>query len=541
MTSRKTGKQQRLGIRGVQLKKFEEVVCDCIHGGLIPNYFPLPNLPNKAKSALIASGVEQYHTEPIPKQNDNSDSCDENTNSTTTIPPCPWPFSILPSAVNVRIDNSSATKRSNNNDDDNNNVTTLGKLSGMRAVRKEWQLRSMIQCLLAMLPSDALGPLSESDDKEEKIKIIDFAGGTGVLALPLAILLPKCEIVLVDLKATSLEIVHEKAKELSLLGPNSEFQLQEPEDRNRKNNSDEMEEKNQEFSKKKRHKNKRAKPKGASRDIDVTSHSNTIRQSKYITNLFTYHGSITKYAENNSFDIGLSLHCCGEGTDLVLQACGKAKAQFIVSPCCVGKLNSQKHNPYVYYSTSLNEPTVTYPQSSIFCKLIESRDKFDALAKAADYSDIQYIRTCRNASRRTAKALLELDRLLFMKEKYGFDEVVLTRMSPWEATPKNDILLGWFHDYEKSISGPYDDADGGFANISPCHDCNADIEIAINQLVSPINPKIQEVSVTLSDKLTSGNDVDWDKEEIDEYTAILQEFIVSDLVVKRFQTRMGSR
>ena len=165
----------------------------------------------------------------------------------------------------------------------------------------------------------------------------------------------------------------------------------------------------------------------------------------------------------------------------------------------------------------------------------------DALAKAADYNDIQYIRTCRNASRRTAKALLEFDRLLFMKEKFGFDDVVLTRMTPWEASPKNDILLGWFNDSKKSISGPYDNCDGGFANVPPCHECNADIEMAINQLVSPVNPKIDEISVGLSDKLTSGDNVDWDKGEIDEYTAILQQFVESDSVVKRFPTRMGSR
>ena len=78
----KASNQPRIGIHGVQLKKFEEVVCDCIHE-VIPNYFPLPNLPNKAKSALIASAVEQYRTEPIqvPEEEDDNGNVNSNSNS----------------------------------------------------------------------------------------------------------------------------------------------------------------------------------------------------------------------------------------------------------------------------------------------------------------------------------------------------------------------------------------------------------------------------------------------------------------------------
>ena len=157
----------------------------------------------------------------------------------------------------------------------------------------------------------------------------------------------------------------------------------------------------------------------------VTIHENVLKQSEDLPNLFTYHGSIQNYAEEHGqFDIGLGLHACGEATDLVLRACGKAKANFVVSPCCVGKLKKKKRNPYIYHATAANEATISYPQSSMFCTIIPKGEKFDALAKAADYGEMENLRTPRNASRRTAKSLLEMDRLLYMKETYGYDDVV---------------------------------------------------------------------------------------------------------------------
>jgi hypothetical protein len=557
----------RIGIHGVRLKKFEEVVCDCVNE-VLPSYLPLPDLPSIERIDIIKSAVVLEHergyedeskdeslnkhldkgldkeSSNIHEKINNAEEKNEFLNTSTrngndkgnVVPSPPWPFNILPQAACVRKSSKLQKKKQ-----------TLGKLSGMSAVRKEWQLRSMIQCLIAMLPSSALGPILEyqHDDHHhevvEKIKIVDFGGGTGHLALPIALLLPKCEIILVDLKATSLELVHEKAKDLTLPRNNPDEVTEEEElsgvavnDDNDKKSTNNGQQLN------KRKYKRRPKPSGASRDVDVTCHSNSIRQCKYIKNLYTYHGSISKYAEDNHFDIGLSLHCCGEGTDLVLRACGNAKARFIVSPCCVGKLSSQKRNPYVYHATSANEATVTYPQSSTFCKLIPTQDKFDSLAKAADYSDVQDMRTSRNATRRTAKALLESDRLLFMKERYQYDEVVLTRMKPWEASPKNDILLGWFYRNEKSITGPYDNYDGGFESVKPCVDCNMDIEMAINQLVQP-KPAINEEKNSVSNKILSGDDVDWNREEIQEYANILHEFIQSDLSLKRFPTRMGSR
>ena len=85
-----------------------------------------------------------------------------------------------------------------------------------------------------------------------------------------------------------------------------------------------------------------------------------------------------------------------------------------------------------------NEATISYPQSSLFCKLISNQDDWDKLAKAADYSNELEIQTDQNAPRRTAKALLETDRRLFLEERYQYKTAML-KMEPLEATPKNDI------------------------------------------------------------------------------------------------------
>ena len=209
------------------------------------------------------------------------------------------------------------------------------------------------------------------------------------------------------------------------------------------------------------------------------------------------------------------------------------QANFIVSPCCVGKLSSRKRNPYVYHATSSNEATISYPQSSKFCQLISNQDKFDSLAKAADYSDFKDMRSSRNATRRAAKALLEFDRIFFMKEQFGYDEVVLTRMSPWEASPKNDILLGWFHRNKKLISGPYD---CNILLLEPCVDSNVDIQLAINQLIS-----LPKTNGSKTQEAIVGDGMEWSKEEVDEYTFILEEFKDSSLTVKMFPVGMGKR
>ena len=282
-----------------------------------------------------------------------------------------WPFGQLPSFAHVY-------------------GSALGQLPDYkRAVRKENQLKSMLRCIFAV--------------SAENDVIVDFGGGTGHLAIPLALLRPHCTIIVVDLHEKSLEILHSKIQDLSL-----------PE-----------------------------------RMQSASSHSSPVldkrlRQCTSLPNLFTFSGPLQFF--DSPFDVGVALHLCGESTDVALQKCVAVQAKALVfAPCCVGKLNKNVKNPYIWQSTGSNIPTVQYPQSKVFKKLITNESDWNALAKAADYGEILEFRTPRNAVRRTAKTLLETDRRLFLEQEHGY-QTALIRMEPWESTPKNDIILAWSPD-----------------------------------------------------------------------------------------------
>jgi SAM-dependent methyltransferase len=55
-----------------------------------------------------------------------------------------------------------------------------------------------------------------------------------------------------------------------------------------------------------------------------------------LSNVMTWHGRIEDYLE--PFDVCVALHACGKATDLALLQALKYGAAYIVSPCCVGKL-----------------------------------------------------------------------------------------------------------------------------------------------------------------------------------------------------------
>jgi hypothetical protein len=469
--------QTRKGIHGVNLKKFEEVVADILPS-CRPSYTTMPPLIDPDTRAIISSSVQ---VNPVFKKKIEDESKKFND--------LVWPFSILPLDAGCR--------------------TGTGKLQGMRAVKKEWQIKSLIQCVLAMLPPSAFGIPDVSNQK--KIRIVDFAGGTGHLSLPLAVLLPKCEVVLVDIKGTSLELAHQKAEQLA----------------NPSENVEDMHHVSKQIPG-----GKISPPVDASPFTDVTFHANKLKQSKHIPNLYTFHGSISKYVEEYcEFDIGMGLHACGEASDIVLRACGSANANFIVSPCCVGKLSQTKKDPYIYRATAQNEATISYPQSSTFCQIIENNKSFDVLAKAADYSEMKDMRTSRNATRRTAKALVEMDRLIYMKETYKYDKIALTRMDPWEASVKNDILLGWKKSPENNVGCPYD------GDIPQCAACNADIDMAANQLI-PLAPSEVKDNLDISSVAAC---IDWSKEEQDEIQSELDAFMEISEMVYKFKPGMGKR
>jgi hypothetical protein len=344
-----------------------------------------------------------------------------------------------------------------------------GQLSDpARALRKEQQLESILRCIRSLLPKTV-----DSD-----FTIVDFGGGSGHLGITLALHFPHCRIVVVDLGERHLKLLHEKAWRCNLerKGDAKDSNLQ-----------------------------------GAS----LLSHSEL--QQTAISNLYTFFGSVELY--NEPFHMGIALHLCGEATDVALRLCGTTPAcqSLVFAPCCVGKLNADKKNPYVYQATGSDIPTVIYPQSSLFCQYVGASD-WNALAKAADYGDMTELRTPRNASRRAAKALLETDRRIFLEQTFGF-ETILTRMHPWEATPKHDIIIGW-----RGKSNSY--------VRRPDEECNADILLTIQHL---------SLLPATNDSSDAPDTVDWSKEEENDIRDQINNFLDLGESVFVFPTYMGRR
>lgn len=411
------------GVKGVRLKQFERVVADilpCIQ----PSYVLLP-----AKPANGDLDVES------------------------------WPFHTLPAAARVW-------------------GTLEGQLAQKeRATRKEAQIRSMIRCVLALLPTTKTTLRDKEEENSASYTIVDFGGGSGHLAIPLALLLPSCRIVVVDLGQHSLELMHQKA-ELCQIEGNDSTRLPLSDD-----------------------------------SIDG------MRRCRAIPNLFSFHGPVESF--NQPFDMALALHLCGEATDVALRKCVQAQA-IVFAPCCVGKLNRERKNPYVWQATGANDPSIKYPQSNQFCQFLNEESDWNELAKAADYSNIAECRSSRNAARRTAKALLETDRRLFMEETFGF-RTALTRMEPWEATPKNDIILGW----RDSCS---------FKQTARDSECEADIQLTIDHLLIPMS---EGNSSSKPHRLM--NCVDWTSDEEEAIREQIQVYVDSKEHTFVFPVRLPRR
>jgi hypothetical protein len=429
---KQAGGLQVVGVKGVRLKKFEQVVA-AVLPHVQPSYIELPPLP------------DSY----IMKSED-------------------WPFDELPNASRVL-------------------GSSEGQLSDVkRATRKEHQIRSIFRCVLSLLPKD-LVPEQEEKGAGYKYTIVDFGGGSGHLGIPLALFLPSCRVIVVDLSEKRLQLLHRKTKQCSVKSMDPAFGATE-----------------------------HSTPKDAlSPCILEACHG--------IPNLFTFYGAVEAFHE--TFDMAVALHLCGEATDVALRKCGQVKAQALVcAPCCVGKLSREKKNPYVFLANGSNTPTVKYPQSQIFCQFLDNETDWNALAKAADYGDMEESRTCRNAARRTAKALLETDRRLFLEEVYSY-RTALTRMDPWEATPKNDILMAWRQDIKPNFQ------------CVPDQECQADIQWTIDHLLVPATNGDTKGS---NDKQAE-NSVDWSREEEQEIRKKLQDLLAGEDDKLVFPTRMGGR
>ena len=467
----------RKGTYGNTLKKFEATLQKMFASPssssislLTPQYSVLPpHLPDAKRTELIENAREYWSVMGLQMPTSSSshrlisantikkcgkDDHGRNADSNNS-KPSPWPFddqTALPFIGNVRQSqdpNETKSVRITPKTKTGKDKGGVGDIMHSdRAWRKELQLANMIDCVLSFIH---IMTDNAADENKTKIRIVDFAGGTGHLAVPLALLLPECEVVCVDLKKWSLDLLRARV--------DGYFDVSTIQDA-----------------------------------IGVEHES---QATKALRNLYTYYGSIQSYSD--SFDIGVSLHACGEASDWVLRKCVEKNACFVVCSCCSGKLSRDASNPYTYHSTGRNENAIRYPQSKVFSSLgqdVDCRsdnddthhkmtpDMFDDISKAADYSELGDLCTPRNACRRAAKSLVEWDRLLYVKECTMYSckgNVVLSRMQPLEATPKNDMIIGWSDDR----LNPYRNTD--ISAIAKNESCHGDFQKAMNYLFEQVH------------------------------------------------------
>lgn len=158
-----------------------------------------------------------------------------------------------------------------------------------------------------------------------------------------------------------------------------------------------------------------------------------------LSNVHYHCGDLTQYSE--AFDVGVALHACGAASDLVLEACVRAGARYVVCPCCTGKISTDRRDWYRFAATGGNETRVRYPRSRAVADVLDA-EAYNFLACAADVSDANLLDGARGLLRRLAKLYLEHDRCLWASE-CGY-VTRLTRMPMGrQASPKCDILYGW--------------------------------------------------------------------------------------------------
>eukprot|EP00571_Detonula_confervacea_P003938 CAMPEP_0172326344 /NCGR_PEP_ID=MMETSP1058-20130122/56226_1 /TAXON_ID=83371 /ORGANISM="Detonula confervacea, Strain CCMP 353" /LENGTH=635 /DNA_ID=CAMNT_0013043101 /DNA_START=42 /DNA_END=1949 /DNA_ORIENTATION=- len=562
----------RKGANGVLLKKFESVMCDMFSTPtssknevsqealqhLTPRYSKLPPFLNDMEQQELIENAKVHWKN---KSLVPSDTPDIVVNSHSS----PWPFdsrTSLPQCGCVRGENSqNKTMKTKTGKD----IGGQGSIhNNERAWRKEMQLANMIQCVLALLPDDVRHPEAyngSGTNANRTFRIVDFAGGTGHLAVPLALLLPHCEVICLDLKKWSLDLMHRRV----------DGTLNEDNDMTNKNAHDNS------------HK--------------LPCQSNNVQTSKVLPNLSTYHGSIQTYPHN--FDVGVSLHACGEASDWVLRKCLQQKACWVVCSCCCGKLRREALNPYVFQSTGGNEKEIHYPQSKVFASLggdsnacdddninrldvsVADNDSntqqpmsaamFDQLARAADYSELGDVRKPRNACRRAAKSLVEWDRLLFAKEcmmcadsnestdRNYESNTVMTRMLPWEASTKNDVLIGWFQDSYNPYRQLMASASGKMLATTLQEDttCDVDFHVALNHLFGKNTSEKNHVNANNGTKEPNRADDDqndWTAQEETDIKFQIEQFLLGseslndgeenyndEIKILKFPTGMGPR
>lgn len=153
-----------------------------------------------------------------------------------------------------------------------------------------------------------------------------------------------------------------------------------------------------------------------------------------------------------SFSAAVSLHACGAATDLAIGVAVRNQIPFAVSPCCIGKVNRNRRHSNMSVSgmpsiigsvqRSAAPEEIVYPRSKWLQKIV-CGDEYSLLAAAADYAGSRSTtgEVTRRQRSRTAKQIVELDRLEWAKERgYVVRLMELPRIGPLYS--KREVLLG---------------------------------------------------------------------------------------------------
>lgn len=185
-----------------------------------------------------------------------------------------------------------------------------------------------------------------------------------------------------------------------------------------------------------------------------------------LTNVRTKLSLIENFDEE--FDIGLALHVCGNATDAVLSICVEKNKSFICVPCCVGKIQVNRHcslddmrkrlSPSADQDTvgevdmvseegetspETTRDTLRYPRSALMRSICDE-NTFMSVAKLADWSGNQEVSAYEDSSDAIlptqAKEAVEIDRAQRCKEEGYEGSISLIKLH--DCGLRNDLILG---------------------------------------------------------------------------------------------------
>ncbi|XP_039559723.1 glutathione S-transferase C-terminal domain-containing protein isoform X3 [Passer montanus] len=120
----------------------------------------------------------------------------------------------------------------------------------------------------------------------------------------------------------------------------------------------------------------------------------------------------------------VALHACGVATDMVIEHCLRARAAFVISPCCYGFIQ--------------NTVKFKYPRSHQFKEILSYKEHM-ILCRFADQTAVQ-LPPERRLIGKQCMGLVDLDRA-WAAEEHNYSVQVIS-MEPESCSPKNNMFVG---------------------------------------------------------------------------------------------------